>query len=212
MEPEAKLVQLIKRTSEYHRAVSRIFNDLRVLEDPRCMVSFPSVYLSVEHAIGAHALIMLGMNASGYILYRPQFETLIRGMWLLYAAHDSHLENLFEQMSMEREIKPKDNIKLSQMLKHLEESKAPKHIIEQLIEFRDVTLKALNSFVHGGAYPMVMAVITYPPETSINALLNSNALIGIASQLAVNLSDDKSKIDLVRNLHENFSDCLRIIK
>ena len=212
MAPEEKLTQLFKRTSEYHKAVSRIFHDLSVLEDPRCMVSFPSVYLSIEHAIGAHTLIALGMNSSGYILYRPQFETLIRGMWLLYAADDVQLINLLEQMSLESEIQQKKHINLSKMLKHLENSKAPKHIIEQLLEFRDITLKPLNSFVHGGTYPMVMSLTTYPLEISFNTLLNSNALVAIASQLAVNLSGDTSKIDSVKDLHENFSDCLRIIK
>lgn len=211
MESEVKLVQLIKRTSDFHKAVSRIFQDIIILEDPRCMVSFPSVYLSIEHAIGAHTLIMLGMYSSGYILYRPQFETLTRGMWLLYAATDSYRESLLKQMSMEIEIQKKDNINLTQMLKHLEKSEAPKHIIEQLIEFRDLTLKALNSFIHGGYLPMVMAAIKYPPEISINALLNSNALVAIASQLAVNLTDDKTKIEHVKDLHVQFSDCIHVI-
>lgn len=211
MESEAKLIQLIRRTSEFHKAVSRIFNGLNILEDPRCMVSFPSVYLSIEHAIGAHTLIMLGMNSSGYILYRPQFETLTRGMWLLYAATDSYRESLFKQMSMESEIQVKDNINLSQMLKHLEKSKAPKHIIEHLIEFRDLTLKALNSFIHGGFLPMVMASIKYPPEISINVLLNSNALVAIASQLAINLTGDKTKMEHVKDLHVQFSDCINLI-
>ncbi len=58
---------------------------------------------------------------------------------------------------------------------------------------------------------MVMALTTYPPELSVNALLNSNALVAIASQLAVNLSDDKSRLDSVKDLHKKFSDCLRII-
>jgi hypothetical protein len=202
MSPEAKHIQIIKRTSEYHKAVSRIFHNLVVLKDARCMVSFPSVYLSIEHAIGAHALIALGMNSSGYILYCPQFETLIRGMWLLYASDDPQLSNLLAQMSMEEEISQKNHIGLSKMLKHLEQSETPKHISEQLLEFRDVTLKALNSFVHGGNYPMVMALTTYPPELSVSVLLNSIALVAIASQLAVNLSDDKSRLDSVKDLNK----------
>ena len=175
------------------------------------MVSFPSVSLSMEHAIGAHTLIMLGMNSSGYILYRPQFETLIRGMWLLYAASDSYCEDLLKQMSLEIKIKEKDNINLTQMLKHLEKSEAPKHIIEDLIKFRDLTLKSLNSFIHGGYLPMVMTAIKYPPELSINALLNSNILVAIASLLAVILSDDQTKMELVKDLHVQFSDCIVVI-
>jgi hypothetical protein len=211
MESEQKLIELIKRTSKFHNAVSRIFNDLIILDDPRCMVSFPSVSLSMEHAIGAHTLIMLGINSSGYILYRPQFETLIRGMWLLYAASDSYCEDLLKQMSLEIKIKEKDNINLTQMLKQLEKSEAPKHIIEDLIKFRDLTLKSLNSFIHGGYLPMVMTAIKYPPELSINALLNSNILVAIASQLAVILSDDQTKMELVKDLHVQFSDCIVVI-
>lgn len=211
MNQEAKNSKLFKRTSEYHKAVSKIFHGLAIHEDPRCMVSFPSVYLSIEHAIGAHTLITLGMNSSGYTLYRPQFETLVRGMWLLYAADDLQLVRLLEQLTLQNEIQTNKHIGLSKMLKHLEASEAPKHILEQLVEFRDITLKALNSFVHGGNYPMIMTITDYPPEMSYSALLNSNALVAIASQLAVNLSDDKSKMESVRALHEQFSDCLCII-
>lgn len=211
MESEQKLINLIKRTSKFHKAASRIFNDIIILDDPRCMVSFPSVYLSIEHAIGAHTLITIGMNSSGYILYRPQFETLIRGMWLLYAASDSYCEDLLKQMALEIKIKKKDNIKLTQMLEHLKKSEAPKHIIEDLIKFRDLTLKSLNSFIHGGYLPMVMTAIKYPPELSINALLNSNALVAIASQLAVIISDDRTRMELVKDLHVQFSDCIMLI-
>lgn len=208
MGSEQKLVELIKRTSKFHKAASRIFKDLIILDDPRCVVSFPSVYLSIEYAIGAHTLIMLGMNSSGYILYRPQFETLTRGMWLLYAASESYCEDLIKQMSLEIKIKEKDNINLTKILEQLKTSEAPKHIVEDLIKFRDLTLKSLNSFIHGGYLPMVMSTITYPPELTINTMLNSNALVAIASQLAVILSDDKTKMELVKDLHVQFSDCI----
>ncbi|WP_409364299.1 DUF6988 family protein [Burkholderia sp. Bp9031] len=39
-------------------------------------------------------LITSGLHASGFSLLRPQYESLVRGIWLLYAAFENCVARL----------------------------------------------------------------------------------------------------------------------
>ncbi|MFS8981343.1 hypothetical protein PO002_44490 [Cupriavidus necator] len=56
---------------------------------------------SVEHAAGAVALLTIGMPNAAMALFRPQFETLIRGVWLLEAAGEKWVRQYHEPLTEE---------------------------------------------------------------------------------------------------------------
>ena len=211
IESEKQLSELLNRTKGFHRAVAMQISNLTPYREERFTVAFQAGVLSIEHAMAALMLIGNELNASGYALFRPQFETLVRGVWLLHAASDTWIEKLNEPLTIESARRANSSLMLADMLKQLDNSTAPKHLIDQLKEFRDVTWKDLNSYVHGGIHPLSRMLSGYPPQLSYDVLRNSNALVAIAAQLTAIATGDKNNMAPVHVIHKDFADCLPII-
>jgi hypothetical protein len=102
---------------------------------------------------------------------------------------------------------------LAEMLKQLDASDAPAHLIDQLKQFKDVSWKALSSYTHGGLHPLARTLSGFPVQLAIDAMRNSNALVCIAAQLTAILTGDPQRnMPAVRKLHVDFADCTPIIK
>lgn len=207
---EEKLSNLLHRTAQLHSAIADYLVNLSPVPENRYIVSFQAALLSLEHAKGANILIGHELYASGYSLLRPQFETLVRGIWLLHAANDNWVEKLSKPLTLENVKNANEGLMLAEMLKELDHSSAPTQLIAQLKQCKDVTWKALNSYTHGGLHPLARTIHGYPPQLSVDVLRNSNALVAITVQLAVILSGD-SDMHYIRQLHTEFSDCIPVI-
>ena len=207
---EERLYKTLERTRQLHRAVAKLTSEVVPIAEPRFIVSLQSGILSMEHAIGAHALLTQGLYASGFSLYRPQFETLVRGIWLLHAATDGWIEKFSQPLTIANAKKADQAPMLKEMLGQLERSEAPDHLVQQLTQYRDVTWKALNSFAHGGIHPISRTLEGYPPELAIDSVRNSNALVTIAAQLISIVSCEPPNMEPIRQLHIEFADCIPI--
>jgi hypothetical protein len=98
------------------------------------------------------------------------------------------------------------------MLRELEgSSSAPKPIVEQLKQYRDVTWKAISSYAHGGLHPLSRTSTGYPPQLTYDVVRNSNAVIALTAQLACILTGDPEAMAPVHRFHMEFSDCLPIL-
>jgi len=208
---EEQLYRLLARTRQLHSAVAKLTSDIVPVAETRFIVSFQSGVLSIEHAISASALLKLELYASGFSLYRPQFETLVRGIWLLHAADDKWVAKLSLPLTVENAAKANQTPMLNEMLVELDNSEAPKHLVVQLVQYRDVTWKALNSFAHGGIHPISRTIEGYPPRLAMDAVRNSNALVATAAQLISIVSCESPDMEMVRQLHTDFKDCIPII-
>ena len=51
--------------------------------------------------MGILVLTEQGLFPSAYSLMRPQYESLVRGFWLLYSASDGWVEKLGEELTLE---------------------------------------------------------------------------------------------------------------
>jgi len=168
--------------------------------------------LSIEHGAAAFVLVSGGLHAAGYTLLRTQLETLVRGVWLMYAAGDTWIEKLSRPLTAETAEAAKDALMLDKMLKALRCSEtAPGALLDQLEACKDVMWKALNSYNHGGFHPLARLQTGYPPQLSYDVLRNSNAMVALASQLGAIVSGDPHNMVPVRSLHAEFADCLPII-
>jgi hypothetical protein len=205
------LVTQLTRARQFHGTVTRHVNELAPAEGERFLASFQCGLLSLEHAISAAALIDIGHFASAFALYRPQFESLVRGIWLLHAASDGWVNKLSAPLTIESAKKANEGLGMADMLTALESSEAPEHIVKQLQLYRDVTWKALNSFTHVGIHPIARTAEGYPEQLVIDSLRNSNALVSLASQLLAISSGDPDNMIPVRRFHVEFADCLPIV-
>lgn len=166
----------------------------------------------MEHAAGALILISHGFYPSAFTLMRPQYESLVRGIWLLYAASDTWVEKLSEPLTVESAKRANEGLMLAEMLKELEKSStAPGPIVEQLKQYRDVTWKAMNSYAHGGLHPLSRTLAGYPVQLTYDVVRNSNAIVALATQLIAILTGDSRNMKHVRRFHVEYSDCLPIL-
>lgn len=204
--------QFVDRTTAFQSDVAKVLSLINPVSDIRVIVAFQSGLLAIEHSKAALQLISSGLLPSGYSILRPQFESLVRGIWLLHAASDTWVDNFNKPLTLETANKTNRAPNLVEMLEQLEKSEAPSNIVEQLQEFKAATWKILNSYTHGGLHPISRTLSGYPYELTYNAMRNSNAITALTAQLMVILSGYPNNMIHVRKLHNEFSDCLPILK
>lgn len=208
-----QLESLIERSFLLHEAVYCHVESLDSPVSPRADIASDAGEIALEHGTAVLDLIESRRFNSAFALMRPQFESLVRGIWLAYAASDSWVEKLSQPLTHAAQQAANEGPMLAEMLKQLDKSPdAPVHIVGQLKEYRDVAWKALNSFIHGGIHPLTRSVTGYSPALVYDALRNSNAVFAIATQLVTIMGGDLQKMDDVRRLHVDFVDCLPVIQ
>lgn len=209
---EEKLKTLLNRSAAFNEAVLTHVNTLIPFDGERSLVAFQAGLLSLEHANGAFALFKMDLLPSAYALMRPQYESLVRGVWLLHAASDNWIHKLSEPLTVESAKQANEGLMLAAMLKELEASEtAPQHIVGQLKEYRDVTWKALNSYAHGGLHPLSRTLTGYPAQLTFDVVRNSNAIVALTTQLLTILTGDPRQMAMVHRFHVEYADCLPIL-
>jgi hypothetical protein len=206
------LTRLLHRTAEFHE---RVFNHAATLapyDEGRFVVAFESGLVSLEHASSSLLLSMESMHTSAITLIRPQFECLLRGLWLMHAAKEHWIRKLSAPMTEENAQRANSIPMPAAMLAELSESPdAPQAIVEQLQECSKTTYRALSSFTHGGFHALSRLRTGYPAEVVYDAQRNSNNMVALSAQMLSILSGDPAAMHPVREMHEEFRDCLFII-
>lgn len=210
---EEQLDALLDRTAQFQEAVRAHVGGLTPGENVRYQVAFQAGLLSLEHAAGALVLMKYGLLASAYALMRPQYECLVRGIWLLHAASDMWVGKLSEPLTLEAARQANEGPMLADMLKQLENCPdSPAGLVQQLKQYRDAAWKALNSYAHGGLHPLARTLTGYPAQLTYDVLRNSNAVVALTAQLASILSGDRRNMEPVRRFHDEFADYLPLLK
>jgi len=164
----------------------------------RFELAFQSGLLSMEHATAAVLLMQTGLPAPAITLLRPQFESLVRGLWLKFAATESQVEKLSLPLTVETARRGDDLPMLADMLKRLE-------------VYKDIAWKALNSYTHGGMHPLSKFVTGYPTKLVYDSLCNSNGILMMATQMLCILTGVPENQARWRKLIDEFSDCFHPI-
>ena len=209
---DEQLNSLLDRTAEFVKAVHVHVATLSPAESARAWVAFQAGLLSLEHGTAAFALIQQTFLPSAFTLMRPQYECLVRGVWLVHAASETWVEKLGEPLSVQSAKRANEGPMLAEMLKELEAAPdSPKAIVAQLKEFRDVAWKAMSSYNHGGLHPLSRVLTGYPPRLTYDAVRNSNAVMALATQLVSIATGDPNSMASVRKLHVTYADCLPLL-
>ena len=209
---EEKLLQLIERTAAFHERVQQHVQTLTPYPDVRFITAFQSGLLSLEHAVSALVLFEQGLFSSAIALTRPQFESLVRGIWLLHAASENWVTKLSEPLTMESAKRANEGEGLAEMLKQLEANPdAPAGIVAQLREFKEVAWKAMSSYTHGGLHPLSRTMNGYPAQLIYDVIRNGNAVVALSAQLLAILSGNPQNMAPVRQMHTDFMDILPIV-
>lgn len=173
----------------------------------RISASFAACGVSLEHARGLRALILEGLPTSAIGLMRLQYEALTRSVWLYYAASDVDVENLQTSLTPATEIAANKLPMLAEMLRAID-GKAPLAATQMLTKFKDVTMGALNSFVHGGIHSLHHQSEGYPLALLIQVVQNSNALFTMSGMMFAILSGNADLAKRMSGIQPAFMDCL----
>lgn len=168
---EQEFVAFLDRNGQFHERVAENLAPLVPYPEQRYDLAMKSALLSAEHGVAAFVLVASQLYAPGYTLLRTQFETLVRGIWFMYAASEAWIEKLSQPLTEETAEAAKDALMLDKMLKGLRSSpSAPAALLDQLESCRNVMWKALNSYTHGGFHPLARFDTGYPPRLSYDVL------------------------------------------
>lgn len=170
-------------------------------------------FISIEHATSLRFLIAHAKcNTSAFALFRLQYEALLKALWSLYIASDEQIDVIVGDLSEERaEKNNKEFPSINQMLRQLELKNTPAdEAIKMLIEFKKISWKALNSYVHSGLHAVHRNMNGYPAELVFPIIRQSNNLMYYAAYLLAVLTGDKNLVTNVKIVERKFRDCLQV--
>lgn len=162
----------------------------------RLRVAVALLHLSLEHQTGIHSLVNIGVIGSAFALFRPQFETYVRGVWYHRCATDAQVCSFIGG-----EQPPKINVLIED--------------IEKLEAFDEKLLSStkrqlwynLNDFTHGGATQVkarctVDEITQNYKEEHIANLLTASASLSLVAGIA--LAAAVGTEALAHQLHSTF--------
>lgn len=165
--------------------------------------------VALEHAESFKILLASRNFTSAIGLLRLQFECLVRGMWVLYAATDVAVSKLTAELNEENQKRADKLPMLGAMIERLE-AKAPKNAIDPILEFKEYSWKPLSGYVHGGLHAIDRHSKGYPIEILEQALKASNGVNGMVAVLGSILTGQATLTKEVYKSFETFSDCFQI--
>lgn len=151
---------------------------------PRLELVEQCIYISFEHGMGVTGLLAAGLPTQAMIIFRSQFEAVVRSYWLLFIATNHQVSKLNFSYTFEEQFESDTCPMVSEMLDRL--SKADllaKPIIDHLCDFKKYHLKQLNSLVHTGKQSFTRDVMGFNDEMLLTLMRQSNNLITVAAQI-----------------------------
>jgi len=147
---------LLHRSDELQEAVRSHIEGCEFDASPRGQACWGMCSVAMEHWAGLRVLMATALPTSATALMRPQFEALTRASWLLYAASEDEIAKLKTPLSLESEQAAKNLPSVRDMIEQIERqvgTRAPAAAHQMLLHFKEVSWKAMNSFVHAGIHP-----------------------------------------------------------
>ena len=169
------LLDAIEESDEIARELLALV-DLDLCNDtPRVEVAYIACSLAFEHWHSVRILLKAGLLPSATVVHRSQFESILRSVWLTYAALDTDIGKLTASLDLESEQAAKNISQTQSMMEALGKS-GPKEAHVALSRFKDNSWKALNSYAHAGIHPLRRHAEGCPEALAHSVLCNANGL------------------------------------
>jgi hypothetical protein len=210
----ADLSLALGRSMEFERELSACFEgtDLPPQQEiGRAELCLAALLLSLEHAAVLREALAGGAPSSGAALFRLQFEALLRGAWIRFAASDVQLTKLAQPISEQSEQTAKSLPGNQDMMSSITAS-APRGLVEPLAQFNDDIRHPLNSYVHAGLHPIRRRLHGFPSDLVFLMLRQSNQLLHHAYRLMALVHNSQPLMDKVTSVHVQFNDCVGYIQ
>lgn len=208
------LGRMLARSDELLDALGLVFDDAGFGgfgESPQEATALGMCTLALEHGQALRTLFATGCPTSAASLMRLQYEAVARAMWLVYAASDLDISKLAAPLTVESEQAAKNLPGVNEMLVDIGKRvgpEVPRAAHQMLMRFKDVQLKALNSFVHGGIHSLRRHADGFPLHMALQVIQSSNALATMAFMTMALLTDERFIADRINAIPPDFQDCL----
>lgn len=199
------------RTDEFaEKLVAQIRIPL-LSKEPKVRLCHIICSLALEHWGAAVGALTDGHFSSAVVLHRCQFEAIVRGVWLLFAASEDEVKALDSELSHSNANAASKLPSATKMLDELEGRIVPIGALVPLQEFRDISWKHMNSYVHTGLHPISRHEQGYPPEMVLSVLRNANGLaLHTAMFITVLTSRPFLQYELIA-MAKGFPECVPVI-
>ena len=207
---DARLSGLLDRTMDFHAAIGAYVSQLVPEANVRNEAAFHSALISLNHGMGVAILIEHAINPAAYALARPQYESLVRGIWLAYSASAVWVNRFGSALTPESAEQANKSPDLKAMLSRIERGgNVPEELVRRLRRCHgDGEWEALNSYTHAGLHPLSRSKTGYPPDMSCGFLRTCNARVVLATQLAAILTSEQRDQTPISRLYDEFVDCM----
>ena len=152
----------------------------------------------------------MGRYPSAAALLRVQYESLVRALWLLYAASEPQVDLMMAELTHESAKKANKIPMLSEMLIAIEE-KATHAPVAHLNEFKHYSWRPLSSYVHGGIHAISRHGHGFPALLVETMTKHSNGLLGIAGNLLLILAGIPASEGRMAEVYREFEGCLPML-
>ena len=174
---------------------------------PRLELVEQCIYISFQHGIGVNSLLTAGLPIQAMVLFRSQFEAVVRSYWLLLIATNHQVSKLNFSYTFEEQFQKDTCLGLREMLEKLGNANLEaKPAIDHLCLFEKYHLNQLNSLVHTGKQSFTRDVMGFKDEMLLTLMRQSNNLITVAAQIMLKHTiPDKQKF--IHILIEKYRHC-----
>ncbi|MBD9654972.1 hypothetical protein IB239_09145 [Pseudomonas sp. PDM12] len=206
---DPELSSLIQRSCDLHEAFDKILSGTDIYDSERAEASMGLCLLSMHHAESILGLALGRSGISAMCLMRPQFEALVRAMWVWECATDNQAQKLELLLNKDPLQAAKSLPGISEMMRALEgNSRVHPRAKEMIDGLKNSLLTEMNSFVHAGVMPYTLIKTGVPQMVLIKTIKNSNAISTMTAMMMTQLTGDSTVMKSMSKIQPAFADCL----
>lgn len=210
MNTNATIEKLLLRSDEFEKCLNDLLAEYNFNTDLRTQSVITAIDIASEHAFAIRVLIKNTAYTSALSVFRLQYESVVRAVWLQHSATDGQIEKLMTELSAESQQAASNNTpSFSTMMDSIKVSAHPR-LYEMLQAFRDNSWKTLNSFVHTGIQALNRSRTGYPVSIIESVVRQSNNLKHLAAVILVEGHRNQRSPLAIVDLYKQFGDCLQL--
>lgn len=173
----------LTRHAMFQTAIAELCDGLDIDPSNKRELTIASLSKAAQDlAQGQWLLIAAGNPMPAYALIRPMFEYVVKAIWCRVYAKDDWLTRLWTPPESDAAKETAPQRMLKEMLDNIAQHPPTAQIHQKLVALYEATGKVMHSFVHGGIYANVHALMEIPLDQQLNLLRNSNGLLLINTQ------------------------------
>lgn len=172
---QTEISELVDESDSFASQLHKL-TDLPPGDDSKKLeLAYTACSLAYEHWHAIRQLLSGGFLPSALVLHRTQFETIVRSIWLTYAATETDIAKLSADLNPESEQAAKGISQTQEMIEAIKKH-GPVAAYDAVSRFKEYSWKALNSYTHSGIHPLNRHTQGYPVVLLQNVLRNVNGL------------------------------------